>query len=273
MQQRIEITADFESPDLAIYRTLRRPLDHFTQRIFVAEGEKVVRRLLDSQLKIRSVLLTPAWYTELESIPRLHEVALRIYIAQQAILETIVGFHLHQGIMATAEMPDDPSLEQILSRLKHPGIVVALDGLVNAENVGVIVRNCAAFGADLLLSGETSSSPYLRRSVRNSMGTIFTLPVLHLSSLAAGLRRLHDEFGYEIFAADLSGEQMLYCADLKKNICIVLGNEGNGISPSVQSISRGLTIPMANGTDSLNVANASAVILSEALRQRKFITP
>ena len=73
--------------------------------------------------------------------------------------------------------PAPLTLEEILAKSPKPKLFVAIDGLSNAENLGAVVRNCVAFGVQALLVGETCSSPFLRRSVRNSMGTIFQLPV------------------------------------------------------------------------------------------------
>ncbi|TLY28322.1 MAG: hypothetical protein E6K56_10090, partial [Ignavibacteria bacterium] len=143
---------------------------------------KVVRRLLDSNLPVISLLLTEEWYEKLlagsplPSRPMPPNIAdASIFVAGKKLLESIVGFNLHQGIMAVAKMPADRSLEETLHNTSRPYLLVALDGLVSAENVGVVARNCAAFGVDAVISGETSSSPYLRRAVRNSMGAVFHL--------------------------------------------------------------------------------------------------
>ena len=269
--QIVDIRDTLDRPDVAIYRTLRRPVDHLLQRIFVGEGWNVVSRLLKSSLRIRSLLVTPEWYERVKTAPRLQDESVMIYRAPLALVEEIVGFNLHQGIMAVAEMPADPVLVDVLAAIGSTGLIVALDGLVSAENVGVVVRNCAGLGADLILAGETAGSPYLRRAVRNSMGTVFSMPVIHLPSLAACLTVLRNEHGYDILAADPLGSQTLYATDLTGKVCVVVGNEGKGLSPDVLPLCNlHVSIPMAKETDSLNVANATAVILSEALRQRKY---
>lgn len=160
--------ATLDSPGLNPYKTLRRPTEHLRERIFVAEGEKVVRRLLVSDLFVRSLLVTPEWHDRLADEEGVQKRAdMVIYIADQELLHSIVGFKLHQGIMGIANIPSTLSLEELVRGNASPRLLVALDGLVSAENVGTIVRNCAAFGAQGVLVGETSSSPYLRRAVRN----------------------------------------------------------------------------------------------------------
>jgi tRNA G18 (ribose-2'-O)-methylase SpoU len=259
-----------ENEELHPYKTLRRPLDHLKSGIFVAEGEKVVRRLLDSQLRLVSLLVTPEWFAKVESSLSSLGDEIKVFIAEKTLLETIVGCNLHQGIMAIAHVPADRPLDEIFRSLSKPALMVALDGLVNAENVGVIVRNCAGFGVDAIIVGETSSSPYLRRAVRNSMGTVFHLPIIHVENMQATLTGLKDVHGYSVVAAHPAGAHTLYETDLSGNLCIVLGNEGDGLTKNILDVcSSHISIPMSNDVDSLNVANASAVMLYEASRQRR----
>ena len=143
------------------------------------------------------------------------------------------------------------------------------DGLI-AENLGVIVRNCAAFGVQALLIGETSSTPYMRRSVRNSMGTIFKLPIVETTSLVETLRQLRQR-GIRCIAAHGQARSItLAQCDLVSDCCIILGGEGHGVSEAVlKECDEVVSIPRANEVDSLNVSNAGAVFLYEANRQRR----
>jgi tRNA G18 (ribose-2'-O)-methylase SpoU len=97
-----------EDPFLQPYRTLRRPLEHQRGGIFVAEGEKVVRRLLESTLDIVSLLLTPEWLEVYQPMVESRAVSAQIFVAPKSVVESIVGFHLHQGIMAVARIPKPP---------------------------------------------------------------------------------------------------------------------------------------------------------------------
>ena len=274
MPTTIELVSSLDLPELMPYRTLRRPREHFEQRMFIAEGEKVVRRLLASPLRIRSMLLTPEWKAQLSAIPRFTTEEMILYVADHPLLEQIVGYNLHQGLMAIGELPEDPPLIAILKAIHQAGagLIVALDGLVNAENVGVIVRNCSGLGVQLILSGENSSSPYLRRAVRNSMGTVFRLPVVHVTDLAGTLRMLRERYSYKVLAADPRAPEVIYRTDLRGNVCVAVGNEGDGLTQRIAAAcTTQISIPMMNDTDSLNVANSVAVILSEAMRQREFV--
>lgn len=262
-----------ETPEdlfLQPYRTLRRPIEHQREGIFVGEGEKVVRRLLESPLDILSLLLTPEWLETLRPILEARTENAQVLVAPKQVVESIVGFHLHQGIMAVVRIPHLPSLAEILDRSRHPSLFVAVDGLTNAENLGVLVRNCAAFAVDAMLVGETSSSPYLRRAVRNSMGTIFHLPVVQLTNLADAIRTMRSVYGIRVVAAHPHTEKnVLHRASLSGDCCIVFGSEGEGVSENVlAACDEAVAIPMKDGVDSLNVASASAVFLYEAQRQR-----
>jgi tRNA G18 (ribose-2'-O)-methylase SpoU len=255
------------------YKTLRRPIEHERNGIFVAEGEKVVRRLLTSSLEVLSVLLTPEWLEEYRPILADHPGEYSVFVASKQLVETIVGYNLHQGIMAVAKIPALLTLPQAIAKSHRPALLVAVDGLTNAENLGVLVRNCAAFGVDALLVGETSSSPYLRRAVRNSMGTVFTLPVVRLDNLVETIRDLQSTYHMRVLAAHPHAERgALHEASLSGDCCIVFGSEGEGISEAVRTAcDESVVIPMSRDVDSLNVASASAVFLYEVQRQRNLL--
>jgi tRNA G18 (ribose-2'-O)-methylase SpoU len=270
LQPNIEQVTSLELPDLQPYRTLRQPVEHLKRGIFIAEGKNVVQKLLASQIEIVSLLMTPEWYNEyLTWGYPIVSPQVKIFLAEKHLLQTIVGCNLHQGIMAVAKTPKEQQLSEIVRRLKSPFLFVALDGLVNAENVGVILRNCAAFGVDAVISGETSSSPYLRRAVRNSIGAVFTLQIIHSKNLIDDLIVLREKYNTKIIAAHPHEQLSIYDCEFSGNVCVVLGNEGDGISHNVlTACTNAAAIPMLNETDSLNVANASAVFLYEARRQR-----
>src|SRR6266542_1000405 len=95
-----------ELPELAPYRTLRRPLEHREQGIFVAEGEKVVRRLLESNFTVVSVMLPEKWLREFEPLIRSRPEEIRAYVAEKRLLEQLTGFSMYQGILAVGTIPE-----------------------------------------------------------------------------------------------------------------------------------------------------------------------
>lgn len=257
-------------PELAPYRTLKRPVNHQAQGIFVAESEKVVRRLLTSHFSVVSVLLPEKWVYEFEPLLTARPESIPVYVVQKKeILEQLIGFSMFQGVMAVGKIPPPAPLDEVISGSAKPRFFVAVDALANAENLGVLVRNCVAFGVQALLVGETSSSPFLRRAVRNSMGTIFQLPVVEPPTLVHALRQLQDQGIRCIAAHPAASGKTLTQADCSSDCCIVFGSEGHGLTPKVlAACDEAVAVPMPPTVDSLNVGSAAAVFLYEVSRQR-----
>jgi tRNA G18 (ribose-2'-O)-methylase SpoU len=265
----IERVTGFQRAELAPYATLRQHDEHKRAGIFVAEGDKVVRRLLESDFGVISVLLPEKRLAEFEPLLRARAEDVAVYLMEVAELEKLVGFPFFQGVLAVGRIPGAHSLELILEPSKTPRFVMAVEGLSNAENIGLIVRNCVAFGAQALIVGETSTSPFLRRAVRNSMGAIFKLPVVETSNLVQTLGQLRARGLRLIAAHPHTDRRTIHDIDLTRDCCIVLGSEGVGLSPQVLALcDEAVAIPMSNEVDSLNVASAAAVFLYEARRQR-----
>jgi tRNA G18 (ribose-2'-O)-methylase SpoU len=267
--QRIE---SFDLPELQPYRTMRRQHEHREQGIFVAEGEKVVRRLLESKFGVVSVLLPEKWLRELAPLLEARREETQVFVAEKALLETLTGFSMYQGLLAVGKVPPLPTLEEIVARSSQPRLLVAADGLSSAENLGALVRNCAAFNAQALIVGETCGSPFLRRAVRSSMGAIFQLPIVETANLKQALRDLR-ECGIRSIAAHPHADgRTLSQANFKSDCCVVFGSEGYGISPAVlAACDEAAAIPMPETVDSLNVGSAAAVFLYEANRQRSLM--
>src|SRR6266404_1366985 len=267
---RVEKIDSLELPELQPYRTMRRQHEHREQGIFVAEGEKVVRRLLQSKFIVVSLLLPEKWVSELEPLLQARSEEVQVFVAEKDLLEKLTGFSMYQGLLAVGRTPAQPPLEQILAHSPRPYLLAAVDGLSSAENIGAVVRNCAAFGVQALLVSETCSSPFLRRAVRSSMGTIFQLPIIETENLVRTLAGLR-EGGLRCIAAHPHVEgRKLSQADFQRDCCLVFGSEGYGISPAALELCQdAVAIPMPPTVDSLNVSAAAAVFLYEANRQRK----
>jgi len=283
---RIEKISSLDLPELAPYRTMRRSAEHEAQGIFIAEGEKVTRRLLESQFTVVSVVLPEKHLENFRPLLAARPEMVTVYLAEKSLLESLVGYSLFQGVLSVGKIPPSASLDEILKKSQQPQLFVAIDGLSNAENLGAVVRNCMAFGVQALLVGETCSSPYLRRSVRNSMGTIFQLPVWEVRaanqvaaagrrdapacfSLAQTLHNLRTRGIRSIAAHPHTDKKVLSQAVFSGDSCVVFGSEGHGISTEVlAACDECVAIPMANEVDSLNVGAAAAVFLYEANRQR-----
>jgi len=234
--------------DLELFSSLRGR--RHPEGTFIGDGDKVVRRMLKTT-RVDRILCTPEWIQKLP-IPE----GIDVRVAPISRLISIVGFRLHQGLMALGEIPP----EKPPSGTFH----LALDGLANAENVGAILRSCAAFGVDGVILGPGTASPWLRRAVRVSLGAPLIVPVHTSPDLAATVR------GLNAYAAHIHGDRRDYrSVDYTKNACLVLGSEPNGVTDEVLRACKGVIyIPMASEWDCLNVAASAAVLLSEVRRQR-----
>lgn len=259
----------FDDPKLAPYRTMRDQQEHREQHIFVAEGEKIVRRLLESQFAVISVLLPEKWLADLRPILEARPEEIDVFLADKSLLEQLTGYSMYQGLLAVGKVPMLQSLDQVITGSPPPRLLVAVDTLANAENLGALIRNCGAFNVHGLVVGETSCSPYLRRAVRGSMGAIFHLPIVETASLVGCLRELKRR-GIRCIATHphVEGKTISQC-NLATDCCLVFGSEGHGISPSVLNVcDDAVAIPMPPRVDSLNVGSAAAVFLYEVNRQR-----
>jgi tRNA G18 (ribose-2'-O)-methylase SpoU len=265
----VQPLTDLGHPLLVPYRTMKAQRDHHQQRIFVAEGEKIVRRLLETDFTLVSAVMPPKWAEDLRPQIEPRPERVEVFTAEKERLAELTGFSMYQGVFAVARIPPAADLLKLLEATPHPWFLVAVDGLNNSENLGGLVRSCVAFGAHALLQGETSSSPYMRRAVRSSMGNIFRLPVVECKCLAYTLRYFKTRGIRTVAAHPHTDRRTIAQAQLAGDCCLVLGSEGSGVSPAViEACDEAVAVPMANGVDSLNVGSAAAVFCYEVARQR-----
>jgi tRNA G18 (ribose-2'-O)-methylase SpoU len=235
--------------DLRIFGSLRR--SQCPEGYFLGEGEKLVRRMVERGKAVK-ILCTPEWLEKL-AVPE----SVEIIVAPDKALRRIVGWRFHQCVMAMGriEIPDGPPSGTLF---------VALDGLSNSENVGAVLRSCAAFGVDGVIVGPETASPWLRRAVRAALGAPLDVPVHFVRDLPGTLENS------TAYASCLHGERRTYHeVDFTVPCTIVLGSEESGIRPEVRSACKEtIHIPMVPTWDSLNVAAAGAILLAEAARQR-----
>ncbi len=268
--RRIDIQS-LDHPELEPYRTLREHTRHWQGDHVVAEGEKTVRALLASQLDVLSVLLDEHWLGRLrEDIENPRFDNTDVYVAQEQLLEGIVGFNMHQNLMAIARVPESAALESMHTEAPGRHVHVALEGIADAENMGMILRNCAAFGVRSLIVGSDSSNPWLRRSVRVSLGNVFGLRIHRCDDLHVTLQECRERFGWKVVGTTPRGGSSVIERDIgaeSEHICLLVGSEAYGLSEQAFDLCNALfTIPMSGDVDSINVANATAVALFEATR-------
>jgi tRNA G18 (ribose-2'-O)-methylase SpoU len=265
----IKPVQSLDAPELALYLTLKRVEEHERAGVLVAANIKVVKRLLASRYTVVSALLTPAWLEKLEPQLRARAEDISVYVAEPPLLETITGYKLHQGALAVARIPPQPDFETLLQGSPRPLLLAAVEGIASAENLGAVVRSCAAFGAHFLIVGETCGSPFQRRAVAGSMGTIFEQPVVRVDNLVETLTALRARGVRCLAAHPRPDAKKLATVDLRGDCCLVFGAEGPGLTAAALAACDDMVeIPMPSHMNSLNVAAATAVFLYEASRQR-----
>ena len=233
---------------------------------FIAEGEHIVRRLLSSDFTSESLLLTPKRAEEIAGIVPEH---IPQYVVAQPLMNQILGMKFHSGILACGLRKPPSQLRQIIPPNKPQLTLVICPEISNVENIGSIIRLAAAFGADALILGEKCHDPFWRQSIRVSMGTVFTLPLVQSQCLLDDLRILQQELNVELAATviDPSAEP-LQAAKRPARFGLLLGSEAQGLDPMYNSAcNRKICIPMHWGTDSLNVAVAAGIFLYHFTRE------
>ncbi|MEZ0114141.1 tRNA G18 (ribose-2'-O)-methylase SpoU [Catenulispora sp. EB89] len=234
-------------------RKVREP----AEGLFLAEGEKVIRRALAAGYPMRSTLLSPKWVEAMR--PLIDDVDAPVYVGSEPLLEAVTGFHVHRGALASMQRTPIPDAGAVLAKARR---VVVMEDIVNHTNLGAIFRSAAALGMDAAVLTPSCADPLYRRSVRVSMGTVFALPYARLDSWPGGLTTLA-EHGFRTIALT-PGPTAIDLRDLRfgpeDKVALLLGTEGDGLSdPALAAAELRVRIPMAAGVDSLNVAAAAAV--------------
>ena len=228
---------------------------------FIAEGELVVKRLLSSEFEVESVLLAPR---RVEEIERLVKEGVPIYVGAAEMVNRIVGFKFHSGVMACGVRGQRLTLEEAAKGwADKPLTLVVCPEVSNTDNMGSLIRISSAFGADAMILGEHSCDPYYRQSIRVSMGAVFRLPMVQSEDLMSDLRRLREQWGVELLATVLDERaEELAGARRGRRVAILFGNEAQGLRREhVEACDRKITIPMKPGTDSLNVSVAAGIVM------------
>ncbi len=258
---RIVDVDDPRDPRLADYVSLRdaslRKHLEAEQGLFIAEGEKVIRRAIEAGYRPRSFLLAPRWLDGLADL--IGDV--EVYRVSEATAEAVSGFHVHRGALASLHREARHSVAELVARADRSRIAV-LEDLVDHANVGAVFRSAAALGVDAVLVTPHCADPLYRRSIKVSMGSVLQVPWARIEPWPSGIDLLKDA-GYVVAGMTL-GEGAITLDDLvvehHQRLALVFGTEGHGLLPGTDArLDRRVTIPMMGGVDSLNVAASSAV--------------
>ncbi len=256
--------ADMPASALAPYRDL--PLADAAQRedVLIAEGAENVRWLLQSRLDVVSVLGKPTFAHVLAADVAARPIPPPFYEATPAEISAVVGYPFTRGVLACARRPHLPHLTELIAPWPQgPLRMVLMDGVHDHANVGATIRNARCFGLDAAILAGGSADPWFRKTVRVSVGHVFHLPLSQHADAAEAVAQLRTA-GIHCLAAH-RGPLSISLRDLKQlpeRWCLVLGNEDRGPLPATLAACNAcISIPMAAGVDSLNVAAAGAVLM------------
>lgn len=254
-----EITA-IDDPRLDPYRNLRRTNRTRWSGQFVVESHRAVRRLLESGLRIESILVIDRRRGILDDVV---PADVQVLVVPKDLASELAGFHFHQGVMACGYRPTPPSLDELVGGTSGPLLLVACPRMTDPDNLGGLIRLCVGFGVRGLLLGPDCADPFSRRVLRVSMGTAFQLPLIEQCDLPGTLGRLRSAHRFRILATVLDrGATPLMQLGAIDRAVLVLGNEADGLDPASIALSdERVTIPMADGADSLNVTVATGIFL------------
>lgn len=182
---------DAADPRLADYTDLTdvelRRRREPAEGLFIAEGEKVIRRALAAGYGMRSMLLTAKWLDVMADV--IAEVDAPVHVVEPRLAEQVTGYHVHRGALASMARKPLPTAAEVLI---GAGRVAVLEGLVDHTNLGAIFRSAAALGMDAVLLSPDCADPLYRRAVKTSMGAVFSVPYARLDPWPGSLSTLRD---------------------------------------------------------------------------------
>lgn len=255
----VEIVS-LEDPRLADYSHLTDvALKKTGGGLYIAESLLVLQRAIAAGHRPRSVLALGASVGDAIEATRGFDIP--IFSGRSELLEQLTGYLLHRGLIAAMHRPELPDPADLLRDARR---VVILENVVDPTNVGAIFRSVAAIGADAVLVTPQCSDPYYRRAIRVSMGTVLQVPWTRVGDWGS-TRALLTASGFQVAALALAeGAVSLkdFAASAPDRVALVLGTEGDGLTADALAAADSIvTIPMAHGIDSLNVAATAAVAM------------
>lgn len=258
--------------------------------LVIAEGTLVVPRLLASRYPVRSIvgfrpklealaeqLQAEGFFTSDAHKPPEYQPP-QVFEVSREVLREVAGFDMHRGLVAAANRVAERGVEEVLDLVEATNdgakVVAVLEGVGDHENIGAMFRNAAGLGVDAVLFGAATADPLYRRSVRVSMGHVLRTPFARLEGKTTTWQRSLEQLrrrGYTVIALTPNTEETLMSAvalaqrraeaeQRESRIAIMVGAEGQGLTEhAMRAADIRAAIPMASGTDSLNVATAAAI--------------
>ena len=245
---------DINIKELEVYKTLRdNAFDN--KNSFIADSPKVVNLLLESDIKVHSILATKEYFDAFEELVENKNIP-KLYVCDKELMQSIVGHKIHHNCMMHGVRP---CVTPVNDLDEH---ILMLDNITSTQNIGSIARSMAGLGVHSYLIPSTSPHPYGRRALRVSMGYMSTIKYNIYEDIYATILKLKEN-GYKIFAAELSNDSTpLMKLKVPQKWVLLMGHEGKGISQEILSVcDEVVSIEMQEGVKSFNVAVAASLIM------------
>jgi len=245
---------DINTPELLIYQQLRD--NAFTaDNSFIADSSKVVNLILETEIEVKSIFATQAYYDEFKELIETKKIP-KLYVASKALMQQIVGHKVHHNVMLHGVRPKEKNIEKLDNN------IVMLDNITSSENVGSIARSASALGVHSYLLPQQGPHPFGRRALRVSMGHASRLKLHRYDNIKETISRLKQQ-GYTIYAAEITEDSVpLSKVTVREKWVLLMGHEGDGITPDILRLcDRVVHIEMEANVKSFNVAVAASIIL------------
>ncbi len=268
----IDIT-DAVDPRLGPYRNvrdahLRAEREVAPGGLSMAEGEVVVRTLIDSPYPVHSVLTTRARLATVgDALERLGPET-PVYLVTQELMDEVTGFHIHRALLAAGSRAHVTQPDELVDAT---GPLVVLEDLANHDNVGGAFRNAAAFGAGGVLLSPGCADPLYRKALRVSVGHALTTPFARTDDLPGTLEALKSAGWTLVALANTPEAEPIGTLSRRLDadrVALVLGAEGPGLTDrTLQIATEAAKIPIRAGVDSLNAATALGIALFNLVQE------
>ena len=242
------------------------------QRLFVVEGIRAVAEVPSSLL--HAIYYVEGFGTSEDGAAFISQISAKaptvpIEEVAKKVFDSMSDTVTPQGVLALVKMQDFTMEDVLGASSGKPAHIVVLESLQDPGNMGTIIRTAEGAGATGIIMNSTTVDLYSPKVVRSTMGSIFRVPHIVVSDLAATIEELKTKHGVSVYAAHLKGEKFYDEFDYNGPTAFMIGNEGNGLTDQMSSHATSyLKIPMEGQLESLNASVAAALLMYETHRQR-----
>ena len=256
-----------KNPQIINARALSDRKGREAQRAFLCEGEHMVQEALSACPQAVQALFVNRErmekYASLLQAPQIHAA---VYTVPERLMAALSQVKAPQGIAAVVALPRPVPAEALGNKL------VLLENVQDPGNVGTILRTLDAAGFHGCMLTPGCADPFAPKTLRATMGSVFRVPLAFVQGESSASSALEDTFanlkarGYALLAAELSGAPFYSRGPLPDQLCLMIGNEGVGLTLQArEAATHRFRLPMAGGAESLNAAIAAAVMMYDLM--------